>query len=739
MKNDIIKYGVFTILFAFFHFIEIKCGIAFLSIPFLFALAFSKQNLLVLSPLFILSGIALEFSWWKLLFLATPVLVLFITFFIHYKVGKKPKSWLFLIYGILSYIPKVVLSVKDLTSGVYQCAGVVLSIPLFYIFLSVLFVILAKKLNFPLSTFERISFSITMAVLGFGLGYLNIYFFSLYEFTVLLSLLIIPLTGKNNLLWASVSFGIGGLFHSVTLFVFSIVYGVLIAIFKKEYAYFGGIGAVVVKSLAILTGAVESSYLSLIALSVPTLATILLPNKIKSKIISKFSLENGGVTRALINKNRALVKDKIERLSSCFYEVGTSLKSDERKESLNPLDLANEVVNAVCKRCGNFQHCKKCLGGNGTEMVIQELMSSAIEIGKASILDASPFLSSRCVRLNGLIVKANEILFQEQERIKKEREQGKNKNLLREQVEGLGEILSLLAKEVGTPIVYDLQREKKLRDAFNEAGITLKDVVIYESGEICIDLNEYDGKKGIVREIVSKTMGTPMKGVEEKKGVDGRVSITFKRDAKYRVAYGERVLSATDSGSGDKDAVVRLSESKVMLCLSDGMGHGKEADENSTCAINLIKSFYKAGFDHLTVLKSVHTLQKTRGKEEFNAVDVAVIDTFTGEVDFIKQGAREGYIITPDGLEEIPCGSLPLGIVDEIVPVTEVRQLTPRDFLVLVSDGIIDGLGKERLEEILSKTNTRNPDEICAQVMENVVNLVGEDRDDCSIIVARLF
>ena len=58
---------------------------------------------------------------------------------------------------------------------------------------------------------------------------------------------------------------------------------------------------------------------------------------------------------------------------------------------------------------------------------------------------------------------------------------------------------------------------------------------------------------------------------------------------------------------------------------------------------------------------------------------------------------------------------------------------------MLVSDGIIDGLGKERIEEILSKTNTRNPDEICSQVMENVVNLVGEDRDDCSIIVARLF
>ena len=192
MKNDIVKYGVYAILFSFCHFIEIKCGIIFLSVPFLFALIFLRQNLLILAPVFIATGIVFDFSLWNLLYLSVPVVLLLIALFIHYKVGKRPKSWLFLIYSTISYIPRVVLSVKDLVSIIYQLAGVVLSVPLFFIFISVLYATLVKKLNYPLSTFEKVSFSILMAVIGFGLGYLDIFFFSVYEFFVLTILLFIP-------------------------------------------------------------------------------------------------------------------------------------------------------------------------------------------------------------------------------------------------------------------------------------------------------------------------------------------------------------------------------------------------------------------------------------------------------------------------------------------------------------------------------------------------------------------
>ena len=739
MKTDILKYGVVAILFTFFHFIEAKCGIAFLAVPFLFALTLSKQNLLITAPMFFGLGIAINFSLWNLLFWATPIVILLITLFIHYKIGKRPKSWLFMLYALISYTPRLVLGALSLGNVVYEVAGAVLCLPTFYLFLSILYATITKRLNYPLSTFEKLSFFFFTVVSGFGLFYLKIFFFSIYEFVLLIMLMLLPLTGRTNALFCSVGMGIGALFHSGEAFACSIAYGVIVSLFKREYAYFGGVGAVALKGIAILFGVLKEGYLGLIAIALATIIVIVIPSKIKTRVVARFSPPSGAVTRALINKNRAIIRDKIAHLSSCFYEVGASLKREESAKELNARELASEVVNAVCKRCSHFQACKKKLGGNSTEMVVQELMGSAIEMGKASILDASPFLSSQCVRLNGLIVKANEILYEREELNKKEREKEESKSLLREQVEGLGSVLTNLSKEVGSPIVYDLKRERSLRDAFNEAGIAVSELVVYENGNLCMDLSEDDARKSRVREIVSRTMGAPMKVIEEKKSVDGRVSVTYGREAKYKVAYGERVLSASESGVGDREAVVRLSESKIMLCLSDGMGHGKEAEENSTCAINLIKSLYKAGFDHLTVLRSVQALLKTRQKEEFNAVDIAVIDTFTGEVDVIKQGAREGYVITPDGLEEIACGSLPLGIVEEVVPVTEVKKLTTRDFIVLLSDGIIDGLGKERLEEILSKIDTRNPDDICSIVMDNVVSFVGEDRDDCSIICARLF
>ena len=272
----------------------------------------------------------------------------------------------------------------------------------------------------------------------------------------------------------------------------------------------------------------------------------------------------------------------------------------------------------------------------------------------------------------------------------------------------------------------------------NRKAVSVSEIVAIKDGAISVNVLERDSKNPIIGNTISKITGTKMAIIDKKPSVNGRVTVVMERAPKYRVAYGERLLAREDV-SGDKGSVIRISPSKVMLTISDGMGHGDGAGRNAKCAISLIESLYKSGFEHETVLRSVEALLKVRNKEEFNAIDIAVVDTETGEVDFIKQGGRAGYVITPDGLEVIKADSLPLGIIEGSAPTTERRKITTSDFIVLISDGVVDGLGEERLEEILTAIKTRNPDDICSQVIENLNRLAGEERDDCSIIVARLF
>ncbi len=738
MKVNVIKYSIYAVCFLFLRFVEIKTGINAFTVPFFFALVYLKQNVIITAPLLLISSIFLTFNPWNILYFAVPVVVALVALFVHYKTGKPLKPAFILLYDFLSYIPFVVLTASGLIPLVKGLASLFISFPLMFVYVLVLGCIINKKLRFSLARVEKFAFLSCVFVFSLGVSYLDVFFFETYAFFGVLILGFAPITGLLGAVELGVFIGLGGVLKSPLNFAIMSCYGALCALMPKKHGYFGGIIGVIITFALMLVKVLEINYLALTAPVLAVIINLAIPVKIKDKIIKRFNFEPIG-TRALVNKNRQDLKEQLARLSGSLNEIALSISEEEVKTELNSLELATEVSSRVCLSCARYQHCKKCLGGAGTEIVIQELMSSAIALGKASILDASPFLSSRCLNLTGVIVKANEVLLEKKESIKKEGQEIENKRLLKEQVEGLGSVLNEVALNVGTPLIYDLSKENRLKEEFNYKGIFVSDIIIYADGKVSLSLLEGDCEKPEVQEIVSKIMGTPMWAYDTKPSINGRVSKFYCRKPKYKIAYGERVASASFEGSGDREAVVRLNANKVMLCLSDGMGHGKSASLNSGCALSLITSLYQAGFDHLTVLKSVQTLLKVRNKEEFNAIDIAVIDTDTGEVDIIKQGAREGYIITPDGLEVIECGSLPLGIVEGAVPITERRLLTARDFILLLSDGIIDGLGKQRLEELLSSIYTYNPDEVCTVVMDNVLKLAPRERDDCSMICARLF
>ncbi len=738
MKKNVIKYLFYALAFALLGFVEGQTGLRAFSIPFFFALVFLKQNVLVVAPLLLISGVAFSFNFWSLLFYGTPIIITFVALFIHYKTGRQLNIAFTLLYDFLSFIPIAVVGLEALETLLKALGSLFISLPLASAYSVFLNAIINKKLNFKLARVEKLCFLAVAVVLGYAFSHLKIYFFEFYLLFGFALICFLPLSNVLSTVELGVAYGLGGVVVDGWYFVLFTALGVLTALVPRKHGYFGGILGMVTLIVMMLLRLTETNYFRLIAPMLGVIVNLVPPTRWKEGIVKRFTFEREGY-RALINKNRAEIRDKLNGLAGSLNEIAQSLSDERVNDELDAMELALEVAKRACYACSRYQHCKKCLGGAGTEIVIQELMSSAIALGKASILDASPFLSSRCLNITGVIVKANEVLIEKRTAIKKQAEEIENVRLLKEQVEGLGSVLCELALSCGTPLKYDAEEERRIKDEFNLKGVYVGDVIADEGGGILLTLKEGDESKTEVRDTLSKVLGAQMRLNEVKQTVNGCVTAFFSKEPRYRVAYGERVVATSFDGSGDHEAVVRLNDRKVMLCLSDGMGHGKEASNNSSCALSLITSLYKAGFDHLTVLKSVQTLLKVRNKEEFNAIDIAVVDTESGEVDVIKQGARESYVITPDGIEEIGAGSLPLGIVEGAEPITATKTLTPRDFIVMFSDGVIDGIGKENLEELLSKIYTSNPDEVCSVVMENVERLSPEERDDCSMICARLF
>ena len=85
-----------------------------------------------------------------------------------------------------------------------------------------------------------------------------------------------------------------------------------------------------------------------------------------------------------------------------------------------------------------------------------------------------------------------------------------------------------------------------------------------------------------------------------------------------------------------------------------------------------------------------------------------------------------------------------MGIIGEADYECTKKQLRPGDFLIMVSDGILDAFpgnhGEDRLQEILLQETTENASEMAADILEEVLKLrCRKAEDDMTVLVGGLW
>lgn len=743
-RAQILEYAVFLAILVFLHYAEARLGVRAFALAFYFAAVYNRRNVLILSPIFLVSSAIVSPTLASLIISACPVALALILLFVLYKARIKMRLGIMAAACALATLPRAFLETGSAREAVVTAAGIAATLVMFFVFVAAEYLVLVKRFRFPLTRGETAALAVCIALVGLGMGYAGTGDIEFYYVVAVYLIFITASASRGAALFAGAALAAGvAVSGGAEAALYTALYALFTSLFPADYAYFGGVAGIAASAALMLADVTEPRYLLLAMPAAATVLAIATPKKLKA-FVHSLAVTDGAysVTRTVINRNRNALALKLDRLGEGLNEMSGILSDDSRADGLPDSDeIAKEVTERCCKECLNAHECRTALGGNSTESVIGELTASAVYSGKASILDASPFLSSRCRKLHGVIAVTNEILAREKRAADLRAGADESRKLLRDQLGSLAEILISLASEVGEPLVYDNPREKRLKEELNRRLISAREIYIYGNGELSMCVKEGYAERAALAETVNAVMERRMCLADKTPTVNGMLNLTYEPMPRYRVAYGDRVVAAGEDGCGDKENVVRLSSGKVMIVLSDGMGHDAPAARNSRYAVSLIESFYKAGFEHKTVLRSVGGLLALRGKEEFNAVDIAVIDTFTGDVDIIKQGARESFIVRKGEVEVVECGSLPLGIVLGAEPVTYSTRLTPGEFLVMVTDGVIDAIGREGLTELLSGLNTVNPDDVAEAVIGNFMRLRGEDaeRDDGSVIAARIF
>ncbi len=197
--------------------------------------------------------------------------------------------------------------------------------------------------------------------------------------------------------------------------------------------------------------------------------------------------------------------------------------------------------------------------------------------------------------------------------------------------------------------------------------------------------------------------------------------------------------------SGDSSVQTKLGDGKYLVAISDGMGSGERARKASQTAVKMLNRMLMSGFDKDTSLELINSSMYVNSKEDIYAtLDVAILDLFSGNVEFMKNGAPPTFIKNKKNVRVVKSVSLPAGILDKVDLVVYDKDLEDGDIIIMCTDGILESNVEYENKEIwvknfLEEIETDNVQKIANILLAQAIdNGVGSIKDDMTVIAVKI-
>lgn len=326
-----------------------------------------------------------------------------------------------------------------------------------------------------------------------------------------------------------------------------------------------------------------------------------------------------------------------------------------------------------------------------------------------------------------------------------------NKDLLVAHLQEMAQIMMQLADESRRCVPMGERRFKQIAHALREVDIQIKNMYLIENemGRMEVSLTMRALKKNNlsaeeVGDLMSVLLNMRLVGAPDNSLFVGEEWKTYfyVEEAKFHVLTGvAKAVKETEKISGDNYAFFETGTGNLTVVLSDGMGSGDKACSDSTMVVELMQKFLEAGFQMEMAIQMINSALLT-GEENANmsTLDLCSMDLYSGECRFVKVGSACTYIKRQHLVDRISSGNLPMGIFQKPDMETVGRALMDGDYIIMVSDGILDalsqGIGEDMLPELIGSTDLENPGEMANAILNFCIHQCrGRIRDDMTVLV----
>lgn len=449
------------------------------------------------------------------------------------------------------------------------------------------------------------------------------------------------------------------------------------------------------------------------------------------------------------------------RLMDCCYGLETLYKSlsaadrGREKAKKETEELADKVACTVCINCPRNEICWNSSFYN-TYQTLLSLFSSCEKEGKVSADDLPSVFRDYCVKQDEFAEAVNVTYSAHRERIIWKMRLNESRQIAREQLSAASDMMRTLAEEIENRagvrenlervLLYELRR--------NDPNVTRVTVDEGEHGEyeVAVYKNGCEGRQKCrdrTIDTVSAVLGRKMKRMEKECGPDekGQCRLVLCEKSNFRISAAAAMAIRDDEKiSGDSYSFMELPKGGYMIALSDGMGSGKAAGDESRTVIELLEQFAESGFKRETALKMINSvLVMGTDEESFATLDMCYIDLYTGSAEFIKTGAAATYVIREQKARAIRSSSLPIGMLKYFDMDRAEYKLKKNDIILMLTDGAAevidrDGMSDVILTELMKNNKMKDPKDIANYVLESLKERSGfRIQDDMTVVAARVW
>ncbi|QEY35742.1 SpoIIE family protein phosphatase [Caproiciproducens galactitolivorans] len=470
---------------------------------------------------------------------------------------------------------------------------------------------------------------------------------------------------------------------------------------------------------------------------VATVLYMLIPQKAGAPMIGLFSCPDDtsrmdGLRRSVIMKldyaAKALgsVSDSVEEVSKKLYSTCAP--------DIN--GVYKRTIDDVCSNCGLKVYCWE-RNYNDSMNSFNDLTEKLRSKGEVDRNDFNAQFASHCSRLAAIADSVNSHYREFSIKDAAESRAQQVRSMVADQFATTSNLLEDMAAELELYEQFDFNAAQKVGEVLRGAGILPIDIscrvdrfdrmsieIIAAQAE-SVRMNKAELTDEISR-VCGRVFQHPCVSV-----VKGKCRLQMAERPFFRVQTGcAQHTCANKQVCGDSWDCFPDGNGRQILLISDGMGTGGRAAVDGAMATGILSRLIKAGIGFDAALKIVNSaLMVKSGDESLATIDLAALDLFNGNLEFMKAGAPISILRKSGRAVVIDAPSLPIGILNDINFTKSSDSLGDGDLLVLLSDGAL-AAGDDWICDTVEKWKGQVPQELAEEIVTQAIARRADGHDD---------